>query len=401
MATTLALNSNIAFKRGTYTKNMSYTGPAGTISIDTENNDIRIHDGTTAGGIKANKNSDTTTKLLTARTINGVSFDGTSNITVVDNTALPLVGGVSMTGPFLLSGDPTLGLHPASKQYVDNISAGLNPRKSVKTCTTANITLSGTQTVNGVSLVAGDRVLVKNQTTTSQNGIYNVSATAWTRATDADAWSELVSAYVFIEQGTTSADTGWVCTSDQGGTINTTAITWTQFSGGGAWVNGAGIIISGSTIGLATIGTPASNGLYKITTDAYGRVTVTTAVASNDITGILAAGSITNTMLANSAVANLSGSNSGDETKSTLLSKLGISSLSGVNTGDQTITLTGDITGSGTGNITTTLANSGAVAGTYTKVTVNTKGIVTSGAQLVSTDISTALDNTVLELGVL
>ena len=146
--------------------------------------------------------------------------------------------------------DPVNAQDAATKNYVDATAQGLDPKGSVKAATTANITLSGTQTIDGIALVAGDRCLVKNQTTTSQNGIYVVSASTWTRALDMDAWSEVPGAFTFVEQGSTLADTGWVCTSDQGGTIGTTAITFTQFSGAGTYTAGNGLSLSGGSFSV-------------------------------------------------------------------------------------------------------------------------------------------------------
>jgi hypothetical protein len=134
-----------------------------------------------------------------------------------------------------LGGDPSTALQAATKQYVDNVAQGLDVKPSARAATTANITRSGTQTVDGVALVANDRCLVKNQTAPAENGIFSVQAGAWTRVTDMDAWSEVPGAFVFIEEGSTLADTGWVCTANAGGTLNTTAITWSQFSGVGAY----------------------------------------------------------------------------------------------------------------------------------------------------------------------
>lgn len=134
-----------------------------------------------------------------------------------------------------LAADPTTALQAATKQYVDNTAAGLDVKASVKAATTANITLSGTQSIDGVALSVNDRALVKNQTAPAENGIYLVAAGAWTLTTDMDAWSEVPGAFVFVEQGSTLADSGWVCTADLGGTLGTTAITWSQFSGVGAY----------------------------------------------------------------------------------------------------------------------------------------------------------------------
>jgi hypothetical protein len=144
--------------------------------------------------------------------------------------------------------DPTAITDAATKNYVDNVAAGLDAKQSVKAASTANLTQSGTQTIDGISCTAGDRVLCKDQTTQANNGIWVVSAGAWSRATDMDAWTEVPSAYTFVEQGTVNADTGWVCTADQGGTLNTTAITWTQFSGAGSIVAGNGLTKTGQQI---------------------------------------------------------------------------------------------------------------------------------------------------------
>ena len=147
---------------------------------------------------------------------------------------LNLAGG-TMTGFITLHADPDAAMKAATKQYVDNTAAGLDVKPSVRAASTGNLTLSGTQTVDGISLIAADRCLAKNQSTASQNGIYAVSAGAWTRVTDMDAWTEVPGAFCFVELGTVNADTGWVCTADQGGTLDSTSITWSQFTGVGAF----------------------------------------------------------------------------------------------------------------------------------------------------------------------
>jgi hypothetical protein len=143
---------------------------------------------------------------------------------------------------------PTTDTDAASKNYVDNMVQGLDAKASCRVATTANITLSGTQTIDGIAVVANDRVLVKNQTTGAQNGIYTVAAGAWARAFDMDAWAEVPAAYTWIELGTTQADTGWLCTNDAGGTLDTTAMTWVQFSGASQITAGAGLTKTGNSL---------------------------------------------------------------------------------------------------------------------------------------------------------
>lgn len=117
--------------------------------------------------------------------------------------------------------------------FAESITDGLSgePFSRKERCvaaTTANITLSAPQTIDGLAVIAGDRVLVKNQTTTSQNGIYQVNAGAWTRTTDADVRDELVSAFVFIPHGSTqNRNTAWVCTIEAG-TIGTATMVWNE-----------------------------------------------------------------------------------------------------------------------------------------------------------------------------
>lgn len=105
-------------------------------------------------------------------------------------------------------------------------AAGMRWSTPVRVATTANITLSGTQTIDAVAVVAGNRVLVKNQTTQSQNGIYLCAAGTWTRDTDADTWDELRGRVVSVEEGTVNADVIYICTVNSGGTLGTTNVTW-------------------------------------------------------------------------------------------------------------------------------------------------------------------------------
>ena len=145
--------------------------------------------------------------------------------------------------------DPTDAQDAATKAYVDAARSGLDVKQSVRAATTGNITLSGTQTVDGVSLIATDRVLVKSQSTTSQNGIWVVAAGAWSRAIDADSDAEVTSGlFTFVEEGTDNGNSGFVLTTDNPITVGTTGLTFAQFSGAGQITAGNGLTKNGNTI---------------------------------------------------------------------------------------------------------------------------------------------------------
>lgn len=134
---------------------------------------------------------------------------------------------------------PTNTGDAANKAYVDNLINALPSAykyRNVHAATTANINLSnpGTATFDGHTLSTGDRLLVKDQTTQSQNGIYvfDTSSTALTRATDSDAWDELVGTLVYVDQGTTYGEARFYCTSNTGGTLGSTAVTYVQDTSG-------------------------------------------------------------------------------------------------------------------------------------------------------------------------
>lgn len=125
--------------------------------------------------------------------------------------------------------DPTSAQDAATKAYVDALANGVAPKESVRAATTGNITLSGAQTIDGVSVIAGDRVLVKNQSTGAENGIYVAAAGSWTRSADADSAADILSAFCFVEEGTTLADTAWLLTTNATITLGTTSLSWSQF----------------------------------------------------------------------------------------------------------------------------------------------------------------------------
>ena len=161
--------------------------------------------------------------------------------------------GIDMLGTVIDNlPDATSAQQPATKAQLDAAIFGLKWKDSVRAASTANLTLSGAQTIDGVSVIAGDRVLVKNQSTASANGIYVAAAGSWTRATDFDAASELVGASVFVSEGTTLGNTNWQMTTDAPITIGSTSLVWVQIGSGTTYTQGTGISISGSTIAIDT-----------------------------------------------------------------------------------------------------------------------------------------------------
>lgn len=145
--------------------------------------------------------------------------------------------------------DPSSAQDAATKAYVDAAAAGIDWKSSVRIASTGNLGLTGLSAIDGVTPVAGDRVLAKDQTTGANNGIYVAASGAWTRAADADSSAEVTSGLgVFVEEGTVNADTGWTLTTNGPITLGTTALTFAQFTSLGQITAGAGLTKTGSTI---------------------------------------------------------------------------------------------------------------------------------------------------------
>ena len=261
-----------------------------------------------------------------------------------------------------------------NKYYVDSVAQGLNPKASCQVATTANITLSGLQAIDGYTTLASDRVLVKNQTTSSQNGIYLASASAWTRATDMDVWAEVAGAYTVILNGG-QADTGWVCNASTTGTIGTTAMPWVQFSGSATYYAGTGLTLASNTFSITNTGvTAASYGsasqTLTATVNAQGQLTslaaTSIAIANTQVSGL-------GTMSTQSAS---SVSITGGAIDGTTLGATTASTVRGT-----TITATTQFTGAGTGLTgTATSLNIGGNAATATTASATTTAVTFNNA---------------------
>jgi hypothetical protein len=225
---------------------------------------------------------------------------GTTAVVAGDITGL--VGSVyapinnpSFTGTVTLAADPGSALQAATKQYVDARAGGLDPKASVKAYSTANHTLSnpGTSIFGGTTVTSGDRVLIKAQSTGSENGIYifNGSGSAMTRASDFVDPFVSSAAFTFAENDAS----GWVLSTQNPITIGTTSLSFVQMTGGGTYVAGNGLTLTGNSFSIAasarfTVGasldlaTAGTAGTYtKVTTDAYGRVTSGTSATAADV----------------------------------------------------------------------------------------------------------------------
>jgi len=178
---------------------------------------------------------------------------------------------------------PTADGDAASKSYVDGVSQGLDIKDSCTAATTGNITiataLNNGDTIDGVSLSTNDRVLVKDQSTASENGIYIVGSSP-ARADDLAAGADAAGMFTFVEKGTVNADNGFVCSSDKGSAVvGTNNLSFVQFSGAGQVVASDGLSKSGNTLSVDL----KSNGGLVIESSK-----IAVDLAASSITGTLA-----------------------------------------------------------------------------------------------------------------
>ena len=259
--------------------NKTFTSP----DINTPDIDGGAIDGATIGG---NTPAAGTFTTLTGNSlaVDNVSIDTNTISTTNSNGDLVLSpnGTGTVTVPSGYKNRSGFGANSlVSKEYVDAVKVGLDFKDSVRVASTANVTISGPgAAIDGVTLSSGDRVLLKDQSTASQNGIYvfNGAASAMTRATDADADAEVTSGlFVFVEAGTVNADNGFVLTTDGSITVGSTSLSFVQFSGAGQITAGDALTKTGNQLDVND-----DNVTLEVNSDAL-RIKGITATAIGDL----------------------------------------------------------------------------------------------------------------------
>ena len=281
---------------------------------------------------------------------------------------------------------PTGGTDAVTKNYVDAMATGLSWKAPAVVATTADITLTGEQTIDGVAVVTGDRVLVRAQAAAVDNGIWIVSSGYWSRAVDLDAPQESRAATLFIEQGTSHANTAWTQTSEVVA-VGTTPMVFVQFAGAGAYTAGTGLSLVGNAFSITTPVSTSLGGTGLTTTGTTGQILGVGAsgleyktVSAADGSGVSVTNSAGSIALANTGV---------------LSNAAGAGISIDVATGHTTITNTGvlSVTTSGAGVSAntaagvTTIANTGvtsAIGGTGVAVDVSTGAVTFSNTGVLS-----------------
>jgi len=223
---------------------------------------------------------------ITSSTINsttiGALVPSTGNFTNIST----VTGTISTT--------PSAATDIANKQYVDYALLGISWKAPAKVATTANITLSGPQTIDTVSVVAGDTVLVKNQTNLAENGIYTVQTGAWTYAVGSTTWAQYIGAVIYIVGGS-QATAAFYTTAQPGGTLGVTAMNWYNLSFSSSYTAGTGLTLVGTQFSITNTGVTAAtygsaSNVPVIAFNAQGQATSVTntaiSIANTQVTGL-------------------------------------------------------------------------------------------------------------------
>lgn len=244
----------------------------GEIGYDTTLDRIKVGDGSTAwSSLPFTTNVDIASNA-NAGLLSASDYAELSGATA-NNTASKIVkrdaSGNFSVNLISASGTPSSASHLTTKSYVDALVNGLDVKASVRVATTEDSDLSGLDTIDGVTVVAGDRILVKSQTDGTQNGIYVAAAGSWSRATDCDVSAEVTSGFfTFVSEGTANADSGWVLTTNDPITVGSTSLTFTQFSGAGQITAGIALTKTGNTLDVDLIDSTSSTSTIAAATPA-------------------------------------------------------------------------------------------------------------------------------------
>ena len=232
---------------------------------------------------------DQITEHRDSTTQHGVSGDivGTDDPQILSNKTMGtdlVMDGNKITG----LGEPTQATHAATKGYVDTVAEGLHVHASTVAATTANINLTtgGLLVIDGVQLVADDRVLVRAQTAPAQNGIYLAKSGAWVRADDYNSPAEIQGGdFTFVTGGTLYNSSGWV-QGDAITTLGTDPIEFTQFSGAGTYTAGTGLLLNGGQFSIDQDVTATKDFVDQVGTDVYDAAVAETIarLSAHDVT---------------------------------------------------------------------------------------------------------------------
>jgi len=348
---------------------------------------------------------------ITNSTINSTTIGATTPSTAAFTTAS-------------MSNQPASDTDLCNKLYVDTVALGIAWKQPVLTATSGPITLSGAQTVDTVPVVAGDRVLVKDQSLAYENGIYIVG-TPWTRSPDANSWNELISAMVFVEEGG-QAGSAWYCSAQQGGTLGVTANYWSNFSLTGVYSAGTGLTLVANTFSITNTGVSAAtygsaSTVPAIVVNAQGQITsatdtsiaiaasaitsgtIDTARISGSYTGITAVGTLSGLTVSATISGSISGNAATATTATTATSATTATNLAGGATGSlpyqsgagattfvgigstgQVLTVAGGVPSWATpsAGTVTSVSGTGTVSGISLSGTVTSSGNLTLGGTL-------------------
>lgn len=235
------------------------------------NKDINLGSGDiTATNVTGTLQTAAQTNVTSVGTLDGLAVSGSQTVTMGSNRITNVA-------------DPSQAQDAATKSYVDAVKTGLDVKDSVRVATTISGTLAtsfaNSSVIDGVTLATGDRILLKNQSTASTNGIYTVAASgAPARATDYDANAEVSGgSFCFVEEGTTNADSGWVVSTNGDIVVGSTSIAYSQFSGAGQITAGSGMTKTGNTLDVvAGNGITANANSMQIDTTWAGQSAITT-----------------------------------------------------------------------------------------------------------------------------